>query len=863
MPDRAAVAQELERIAASDNFRKAERCVRLLRHVIDCAIEGREDALKEYTLGVTVFERPDSFDPRTDPVVRLEVRRLRLKLAEYYHHEGFDDPVIIDVPKGAYVPDFRFRRPPENNAQPQPPEIVARPHRLRIWIAAGLALIAISAAGWYLLRRQTFELAVRPSIAVVGFRNLSPQNENSWIGAAMSELMNINLSAGQRLRATPLENVARMRTELSLSPQANYPVQLLQRIRMNLDSDYVVAGSFSEKDREIHLDVMLFDTRVGRQLADISDDGAEDNLPELMERCAQRVQAQLGVRLPGTGRSPFEANAMELYARGMEKLRQGDALSARTYLEKAEAAAPSNPLVHSGLAAAWTALGLDVRATQEAKLAFDSSTGLGRVEQLEIDGRYRASAQDWPRAIQVYQALFTLSPNDLEYGLLLASAQIRGGKGQEALGTVNALRGFKSPSADDPRIDLAEAQAAGALSDFAHTRRAARSAAEKAQARGARLQYARARLLEAGAMQTLAIDGFAELRTEARHICAELGDRACVAAAERIEANYMTFRDLGAARTLYGEVLEIANQMGNALEKLNALNGLAFAAKRQGDLPAAESYYQAALAVAAEMGPDKTQEVGLNLAEVLAQQGHIAKARALIEQTLQVSQQTGARESIGLGQAVMARTLELEGRGQEALVKYNEALGIMREVNEPYELGELLLEIGNCQTEQGDLAAARKSVEEARTVVGKIWGNSAPEVDMALARLGFAGGDFAGAASHARLAVAGFTTTGREGDRLGAASVLARALLAQGQPAEASKVLAQIPLPDPKKLPSESLLQFQIAHCFILANAGRRQEAERAMDAARADAAHSGVPKLVSEALQATKALREFKYPVQ
>lgn len=61
---------------------------------------------------------------------------------------------------------------------------------------------------------------------------------------------------------------------------------------------------------------------------------------------------------------------MEPYARGMEKLRQGDALGARTYLEKAEAAAPSNPLVHSGLAAAWIALGLDIRATQEAKLAF-------------------------------------------------------------------------------------------------------------------------------------------------------------------------------------------------------------------------------------------------------------------------------------------------------------------------------------------------------------------------------------------------------------------------------------------------------------------------------------------------------------
>jgi tetratricopeptide (TPR) repeat protein len=195
---------------------------------------------------------------------------------------------------------------------------------------------------------------------------------------------------------------------------------------------------------------MLFDARSARQVAAIGDDAAEDDLPELAQRCAQRIRAQLGVRLPANGYPSFEASAMEPYARGMEHLRQGDALSARAYLEKAAAAAPSNPMVHSGLAAAWSALGLDLRAGQEARLAFDSSAALGRVEQLEIEGRYRAIANNWPRAIEIYQALFTLLPDDLEYGLLLASAETRGGMAQEALGTVNALRGRRSPLGDDP-----------------------------------------------------------------------------------------------------------------------------------------------------------------------------------------------------------------------------------------------------------------------------------------------------------------------------------------------------------------------------------------------------------------------------
>jgi TolB-like protein len=229
----------LERLAASHSFRKAEQCLRLLRHLTKCALAGRGGELKEYSVAVTVFDRPVSFDSRIDAVVRLEARRLRLKLAEYYQQEGLDDAVIIDLPKGAYVPEFRFRR-----------RASFLPHRsLRMRLAAAALLAVASAACWYIFRARPAGLQVRASIAVLGFRDLSLQNETSWISAAVSELMNIDLGAEQRLRTVPLENVARMRTELSLAPQSAYPVQLLQRIRLNLGSDYLVTGSYLGGDR--------------------------------------------------------------------------------------------------------------------------------------------------------------------------------------------------------------------------------------------------------------------------------------------------------------------------------------------------------------------------------------------------------------------------------------------------------------------------------------------------------------------------------------------------------------------------------------------------------------------------------------
>jgi tetratricopeptide (TPR) repeat protein len=643
-----------------------------------------------------------------------------------------------------------------------------------------------------------------------------------------------------------------MRREFSLTPQPMYPAQLLQRIGSNLGSDYAVAGEYQTRGDRVRLNVVLFDLRSGRQIAAVGDESAEDKLSDLAQDCARRIRTHLGVRLSSVqgaeARVPIEPAAMESYARGMERLRQSDALGARPYLERAAAIAPSNPLVHSGLAATWSMLGLDNRALAEAKRAFDSSGSLGRVEQLEIEGRYREMAHDWPRAIQVYQALFTLLPDDLEYGLWLAHAETLGGKAQDALSTVSALRQLPPPIRDDPRIDLAEAQSAGALADFAHTRRAAHAAADKAKKRGARLQYARARLLESGAMQNLDVPGYADVRAEARGICAELGDRACVAAAFRIEANALA--GLGApakARPIYAAVLEIANQIGNQLEKLNALMGIAYTENLQGDLKAAEGDYRAALAVGSEMGLQKRYPVCLSLAEVLAAEGRVAGSRALAEEALDGSRQSGDRQNIGASEAVLAHALALEGKFTDAIAEYQEAVRVLRDVQELGPLAEVLLDLGDTELEEGDTAAARKSYEEVRDLDRRHGGFVRAEIDMAFARLGLAAGQADDAATHARAAMDVFAAAGREGDRLQAVALLARALVARGDIVAASGALAAVPSPEGRPFPIEALVQFRIARCLVAANAGRRAEAGRTMDTIAAEVSRLGLPPLEKE----------------
>ena len=91
--DRESVLEQLENVLSSAQFRRADRSSALLRFIVEQTLDGHADRLKEYTLGAEALARGESFDPRTDPVVRAEVSRLRTRLEQYYDTIGGGDPV--------------------------------------------------------------------------------------------------------------------------------------------------------------------------------------------------------------------------------------------------------------------------------------------------------------------------------------------------------------------------------------------------------------------------------------------------------------------------------------------------------------------------------------------------------------------------------------------------------------------------------------------------------------------------------------------------------------------------------------------------------------------------------------------------
>ncbi len=108
-PTKDEIEAQLASILASRHFRQARSLEKFLTFVVDCSLIGETDRLKEISIGIKVFRRPPDFDPRIDTVVRVQAANLRRKLAEYYLEEGLDDRVLIELPKGHYVPTFQYR----------------------------------------------------------------------------------------------------------------------------------------------------------------------------------------------------------------------------------------------------------------------------------------------------------------------------------------------------------------------------------------------------------------------------------------------------------------------------------------------------------------------------------------------------------------------------------------------------------------------------------------------------------------------------------------------------------------------------------------------------------------------------------
>jgi tetratricopeptide (TPR) repeat protein/predicted Ser/Thr protein kinase len=605
-----------------------------------------------------------------------------------------------------------------------------RRQTFRVALAAGAAVILGVATLMYQLHTRHEEpgpVKVRRSVAVLGFKNLAGRPEAAWLSTALSEMFNTELGAGEELRVISGESVARTRIDLSLPDGESFARDTLARIRKNLGSDVVVVGSYvalgKESGGKMRLDVRVQDAVGGETLRAISESGTEQELFALVSKAGAALRRELGVGpLPASeassvqGSLPVNAGAAQLYSEGLTKLRLFDALAARDLLTAAVAAEPRYAPAYSALADAWSMLGYAEKAQEQAKRAFELSVDSPRAQRLLIEGRYRELTHEWQKAVQVYRTLFDFFPDNLDYGLRLAGAQIAASQVEDARKTLAALRRLPAPARDDPRIDLAEGSAAEAAGDHKLQYAAAARAADKARAQGARLLLARA--LDD---QAWALLGLGELKQasvaaqQSRELYAAAGDTFGASRALGDGATVLlTQGDIAGATRAFEESLQIARRTGNRRGEAVWQHQLGNCLYRQGQLAEAKKLYERAAAIWTEIGDKRYSAATItSIANVLQDQGDLNGAAKMFRQAASLSQEIGDKQAEGNASNNLGNVLAAQGELAEAERAFRRAIGLHNETGDKSGAGYAMSGLADIFRKRGEPAKARQQLTEA------------------------------------------------------------------------------------------------------------------------------------------------------
>jgi eukaryotic-like serine/threonine-protein kinase len=811
-----------------------------------------------------------------DNSLNIAVGKLRQALGD----DASKPRYIETLPRVGYrfiapVEEERAAEPP---ATPAPATLEAAPMRRRLgwWIWGVTSMIVlVCLALWIPLAPKPWSRSVavplRPSVAVMGFRNQAGRPDRDWESTAFSEWLSVDLEDGEHVRTIPGESVARTRSDLALPAVDAFSPQTLAKIRKNTGADYVVAGSFFDPSGQaggkVWLDVRMQDTRLGETVLAVSRTGSEDDLPGLVKLAGLALRQKLGLAAQAGSAvaqaGPAASPGAHLYFEGLDKLRHFDARGARDLLEQAVAADPNDALAHHALSQAWAALGYAELSKREAQKAWELSGKLPRADRLSIEASYRAANVEWDKAIRTYQQLLNRFPDDADYGLRLAGAQIAAGKAKDAMATLARLRRLPPPAADEAAIQLVESEAAGSLGQFEQARTLAANAAAAALARGAQILVAQARAQECRQLIQLSrVEQAAEACRSAQEIYTRVGDRAGLASSMGyLASTRFLLGDLAGARTLYTQALDIDQEIGNEGTALWEQNGLATVLWQEGDVAGARRRYQESLRIARLIAsrPDEADALE-NIAFTWALEGNLRQARELLQQALTRFQAMGDKAGAGSVWNNLGQTLYLAGDLSAAANTLAKALAADRETGYQQDTADALAWMGRVRLAQANWEDARRQFEES-VKIARATGNP---VFVAQCRVGMAGlwlatGRPAEAESCARDSLAVFERENHRRQDLEARTLLAEALLQEGKVGDARQEVDRAALLAHASQQLAMRLRFAIVAARVDAAAGDAaaiSAAVRNLERAVAEAAQHG---MVSYQLEARLALGEIE----
>jgi serine/threonine-protein kinase len=413
-PFRLAVEEELARILASEVFSRSERMSRFLRYVVGQALEDTPQSLKEFTIGCEVFDRDGDYDPRYDPVVRVEARRLRAKLAEYYDTVGRDDPILIEIPKGGYAVHLHERAQKPAATMPQRRRWSIGMPRLTLMLIGALA---VAAAATVVSKKIGLRNTSIDSIAVLPFVDMSPARDQDLFCQGIAE---------ELMRTLPRLPGVRLASRAAAFQFKGKNVDTREVGRM-LNVSAVVEGSVRTEGERMRISVEFVRVADNTQLwSKIYERPQQDTLSlqhEIARAVTNSIAASLGpeMRRAVTKTQSESMEARDLYWGGRQHHWHWDNMKAIEMFRQALAHDPGYALAHTGLADAYSALQMDERLPGKPDFT-DAIAEANRA--LEIDPQLveahlslaiiRMRQFDWTGTQAEFQEALRIDPNHAE-----------------------------------------------------------------------------------------------------------------------------------------------------------------------------------------------------------------------------------------------------------------------------------------------------------------------------------------------------------------------------------------------------------------------------------------------------------------
>jgi TolB-like protein/Tfp pilus assembly protein PilF len=410
--DQKAIREQLDRIVKSGPFVQSRRRQRFLDYIVSETLAGRGERLKAYNVALEVFDRPESFDPVVDPIVRIEAARLRDKLREYYEADGQSAPIRIELPKGSYTPHIEFRQ----GARPDS-------SRCQAPMQGPVAL-----------------MDERPSLAVLPFVNMSATHQNDYLADGFAD--------------TLITELAKVSGLVVISRQSSFAFrdskQPLPEIAAALCVRYLIEGSVHADEERMRVSAKLIDTTSDHSLwAERYDKSLHDFFAVQDEVCRSIVRA-LRVKLTPSETAVIgqqgtqNSDAHDELLRGLEKFwrysREACAEAQRHFAQAVDLD-PDYAAAHCWLARTYTWQSC-MNWAVNSKSTIDLASKHAR-RAIELDeqsplahavlAKVLLDLNDGENAVLEGRRACALDPNSADAKLFLAFALAATGHGKEAL----------------------------------------------------------------------------------------------------------------------------------------------------------------------------------------------------------------------------------------------------------------------------------------------------------------------------------------------------------------------------------------------------------------------------------------------